>query len=352
MSGDFKRDIEMKKLMSQKFYTDVCSILEGTKVSISKAINSEMVKAYWEIGKKIVEEEQKGKGRAQYGENLIKELSRKLGCDYGKGFSATNIKNMRQLYLFFPTKNKLRPELSWSHYLQLCRVENKNARQFYLNEAVATGWSVRELERQIASLVFERLALSKNKKTVLKLVNKGHEIVHPHDLVKDPYVLEFLGLKQESLLYEKELESALIEHLRDFLLELGKGFAFVGRQQRITIESDHFYVDLVFYNRITKCFVLFDLKLGKLTHQDLGQMQMYLNYYKRTQKLEGENDPIGILLCSDKNDTVVKITLPEDQKEIFASRYKLSIPTEKELVTEIEKERKLIENYAAKKDEG
>ncbi|OFZ26846.1 MAG: hypothetical protein A2381_17190 [Bdellovibrionales bacterium RIFOXYB1_FULL_37_110] len=336
--------------MSQKFYSDICSILEVTKASITKAVNFEMVKAYWEVGKKIVEEEQKGKGRAQYGENLIKELSRKLGLDYGKGFSATNIKNMRQLYLLFQVKKNLRSEISWSHYLQLCRVENTNARQFYLKEAVATGWSVRELERQIASLLFERLALSKNKKGILKLAHKGHEITHPYDLVKDPYVLEFLGLKQESLLYEKELESALIEHLRDFLLELGKGFAFVGRQQRITIEGDHFYVDLVFYNRIAKCFVLFDLKLGKLTHQDLGQMQMYLNYYKRYQKIEGENDPIGILLCSDKNDTVVKITLPEGQKDIYASRYKLSIPTEKELVAEIEKERKLLENYANKKE--
>ncbi|MBF0298927.1 MAG: DUF1016 family protein [Oligoflexia bacterium] len=340
----------MKSLVTQKFYTNVCSILNEARTSISRAVNFEMVKAYWEIGKNIVIEEQKGKDRAKYGESLIQELSKKLAVDYGKGFSPTNLRKMRQIYLLFPSKKNLIPNLSWSHYLLLSKVENKNARNFYLKETVTTRWSVRELERQIASLLFERLSLSKNKKVILKLAHKGHEIAHPHDLVKDPYILEFLGLKQESLLYEKELESALIEHLRDFLLELGKGFAFIGRQQRITLEGDHFYVDLVFYNRIAKCFVLIDLKLGKLTHQDLGQMQMYLNYYKRTQKLEGENDPIGILLCSDKNDTVVKITLPEEQKDIFASKYKLSIPSEKELIAEIEKERKLLENYAIKKD--
>jgi predicted nuclease of restriction endonuclease-like (RecB) superfamily len=339
----------MKSMVSTKLYSEICFILEEAKASAARAINFEMVKAYWVIGKMIVMEEQKGKKRANYGEGLMNDLSKRLKNDYGRGFSVSNIKNMRQFYLFFVKFQTVSEKLSWSHYQLLTKVENSKSRQFYLNEAVAASWSVRELERQISSLLFERLALSKNKAGVLKLAKKGHEVLHPSDLVKDPYVLEFLGLKQESLLYEKKLESALIEHLQDFLLELGKGFSFVGRQQRLTIDGDHFYVDLVFYNRIARCFVLIDLKLGKLTHQDLGQMQMYLNYYKRTQKIEGENDPIGILLCSDKNDTVVKITLPENQNEIFASKYKLTLPTEKELVTEIKKERKLLDNFAIKK---
>ncbi len=341
----------MKKnsLFNQKLYSNIQAIIEASKKTISRSVNITMVKTYWEIGRLIFEEEQKGKNRADYGQYIITSLSKKLSKEYGKGFSSTNVKQMRQFYGRFPIGQTLSDQLSWSHYLVLTKIEDKKIRLFYLKECANARWSVRELERQVASLLYERLAMSKNKKQVLALSQKGHELQNPSDLVKDPYILEFLGLKQESGLYEKKLETALIEHLQDFLLELGKGFSFIGRQKRITIDGDHFYVDLVFYNRITKCFILIDLKIGKLTHQDIGQMQMYLNYYKRTQKIQGENDPIGILLCSDKNDTAVEFTLPEGQQKIFASKYKLTLPTKKELKTEIQKERKLLENYSRKK---
>ncbi|MFC2146771.1 YhcG family protein, partial [Acidobacteriota bacterium] len=243
----------------------------------------------------------------------------------------------------FPNRQTLSDQLSWSHYILLAKIEKEEARNFYLTECMASKWSVRELERQISSLLYERLALSKDNEKVLELSRKGHHIKTPSDLVKDPYVLEFLGLKQVNSYYEKDLEQALIDHLQEFLLELGKGFAFVARQKRITIDGDHFYIDLVFYNRLAKCFVLIDLKVGKLTHQDLGQMQMYVNFYKRTQMIEGENDPIGILLCSDKNEAVVKFTLPEDQKQIFASKYKLYFPSEEELKKELLREREILE---------
>lgn len=334
--------------LNQKLYSNIQSIIEASKNSVSRTVNTVMVKTYWEIGRLIFEEEQKGKNRADYGAYVVETLSKKLTKDYGKGFSEGNLRQMRQFYNTFPIRQTLSDELAWSHYLLLTKIENKKSRQFYMKECANSKWSVRELERQISSLLFERLALSKNKRQVLKMAHKGHELKNPSDLVKDPYVLEFLGLKQEATLYEKELESALIEHLQDFLLELGKGFSFVGRQQRITLGGDHFYIDLVFYNRITKSFVLIDLKMGKLTHQDVGQMQMYVNYYKRTQKIEGENDPIGILLCAEKNDVAVEFTLPEGKQEIFASKYKLTLPTKKELKNEIQKERKLLENFSRK----
>ncbi len=250
---------------------------------------------------------------------------------------------MRLFYNAFQKRQTLSDELSWSHYLLLTKITELDKRSFYFREAIESKWSVRELERQISSLLFERLELSKDKEGVLTIAKKGHEITVPKDLVKDPYVLEFLNLKQNAALYEKDLESALIEHLEEFLLELGKGFCFVSRQQRITLDGDHFYIDLVFYNRIAKCFVLIDLKVGKLSYQDIGQMQMYTNYYKRTQMMEGENEPIGILLCSDKNDAVVKFTLPEENNQIFASKYKLYLPTEEELKSEIMRERDMIE---------
>lgn len=250
---------------------------------------------------------------------------------------------MRLFYNAFQKRQTLSDELSWSHYLLLTKVKEEDKRSFYFMEAIESKWSVRELERQLASLLFERLTLSKDKEKVLAVAKNGHQIAVPKDLVKDPYVLEFLDLKQNAALYEKDLESALIDHLEAFLLELGKGFCFVSRQQRITLDGDHFYVDLVFYNRIAKCFVLIDLKVGKISYQDIGQMQMYTNYYKRTQMMEGENEPIGILLCSDKNDAVVKFTLPENNNQIFASKYKLYLPTEEELKSEIMKERDMIE---------
>jgi predicted nuclease of restriction endonuclease-like (RecB) superfamily len=250
---------------------------------------------------------------------------------------------MRAFFLCFPKIDALRRELSWTHYRLLLRVEKPEARAFYEAEAVNSRWSTRELERQINSLLFERLALSRDKPGVLALANKGHEIQHPADLVKDPYVLEFTGIKQDERFLEKDLESALIDKLQQFLLELGKGFAFMARQQRITLDGRHFYIDLVFYNRLTHSFVLIDLKIGDLTHQDIGQMQMYVNYYHRELTAKDENPPIGIILCLDKSEAVVRYTLPEDNKQIFASRYKLYLPTEEELAAEIIKERRVIE---------
>lgn len=308
-----------------------------------QAVNTEMVTAYWEIGRAIAEEELRGAARADYGKQVIHALSERLSQEFGKGFDRSNLSNMRNFYLIFPIRDALRHELTWTHYRLLLRVDNPNARAFYEAESVAAHWSTRELERQINSLLFERLALSQDKAGVLALAQEGHAIHQPADLVKDPYVLEFTGLKQEAHFLEADLESALIEKIQQFLLELGKGFAFMARQQRITLDGRHFFVDLVFYNRLTRSFVLFDLKTGDLTHQDLGQMQMYVNYYQREMTQEGENPPIGIVLCTDKSEAIVRYTLPEGNTQIFASRYKLYLPTEEELVNAIRRERQMLE---------
>lgn len=326
-----------------KTYKGIKMILDKARLKAFAAVNTAMVQAYWHIGKIIVEEEQKGVERAAYGKGLIQGLAGRLSSEFGKGFDERNLWFMRSFYLAYPKVNALRSELSWTHYRLLLRVEKPAARSFYEEETINAQWSTRELERQICSLLFERLALSRNKKGVLELAKKGHHIASPSDIVKDPYVLEFLGLEKHEKHLEKDLEQALIDKLQHFLLELGKGFSFVSRQQRITLDGDHFYIDLVFYNRLTRCFVLIDLKVGKLTHQDIGQMQMYVNYYKRTQMVEGENEPIGILLCAEKNKAVVKFTLPEGQKQIYISKYISYLPTEEELRTEILREKELIE---------
>ncbi len=334
-----------------KAYKDIQTILEKARSKSFKTVNAAMVQAYWHIGKVIVKGEQQGKQRAEYGTALIEELSKRLTIEYGQGFNKTNLWYMRQFYLSFQNLHALRGELTWTHYRLLLKIEKPEARKFYINETINSNWSTRELERQINSLLFERLALSRNKKGVLELAKKGHEINRASDLIKDPYVLEFLGLEKREQYPEKDLEQALINHLQTFLLELGKGFSFVARQQRITLDGDHFYIDLVFYNRLTRSFVLIDLKVGKLTHQDIGQMQMYVNYYKRTQMLEGENEPIGILLCARKNDAVVKFTLPEGQKQIFVSKYVPYLPTEDELKAELLREKELVEmEFKLKKD--
>lgn len=342
-----------KPLMQiDKAYKDIRTILETARAKSFKAVNTAMVQAYWHIGRIIVEQEQHGQDRAEYGTSLIQELSKRLAGEYGQGFNKTNIWYMRQFYLSFQNLHALRGELTWTHYRLLLKVEKSEAREFYINEAITSNWSTRELERQIGSLLFERLALSRDKEGALELAKKGHEINRTSDLVKDPYVLEFLGLEKHERYPEKELEQALIDHLQTFLLELGKGFSFVARQQRITLDGDHFYIDLVFYNRLTRSFVLIDLKVGKLTHQDIGQMQMYVNYYKRTQMVEGENEPIGILLCAKKNDAVVKFTLTEGQKQIFVSKYVPYLPTEEELKAEVLREKELVEmEFRLKKDE-
>ena len=346
-----------------KTYKSIKTILDKARSKAFTAVNTTMVQAYWHIGKVIVEGEQHGKIRAGYGEYLIKELSERLTNEFGIGFTISNLKYFRQFYLSFTISHAvrgqsritkkghalrdelpvIRPELSWTHYRLLLKVERPDAQKFYLEECINSTWSTRELERQINSLLFERLALSRDKQGVLDLAKKGHHIAVPSDIVKDPYVLEFLGLGKHEKYLEKDIEQALIDKLQQFLLELGKGFSFVARQQRITLDGDHFYIDLVFYNRLTRCFVLIDLKVGKLTHQDIGQMQMYVNYYKRTQMVEGENEPIGILLCAEKNKAVVKFTLPEGQEQIYISKYIPYLPSEEELMAEILREKELIE---------
>ena len=299
--------------------------------------------AYWEVGRVIVEDEQAGKERAGYGKRVLEGLAERLQTEFGKGYDPSNLRNMRAFFVTYPIRDALRHELSWTHYRLLLRVDNPAARAFYEAEAVNARWSTRELERQINSLLFERLALSRDKAGVMALASKGHEITQPSDLVKDPMVLEFTGLRQDERFRESDLERALIAKLQQFLLELGKGFAFMGRQQRITLDGEHFFIDLVFYNRLTRSFVLLDLKVGKLTHQDLGQMQMYVNYYQRELTAPDENPPIGIVLCTDKSEAVVRYALPEGNTQIFASRYKLHLPTEEELAAELQRERRQIE---------
>ena len=263
--------------------------------------------------------------------------------DFGKGFTVTNLKYMRQFYLMFPNSHALRDELSWTHYRLLIKVENDNARDFYMQEAAKSQWSTRQLERQINSFFYERLLSSKNKKQVADEIQTLEPAKKPEDIIRDPYVLEFLGLSSNDDFYESDLEQALITHLQKFLLELGRGFSFVARQKQITFDGRHFRIDLVFYNYVLKCFVLIDLKVGDLTHQDLGQMQMYVHYYERELMNEGDNPPIGIVLCADKSESVVKYTLPEKETQIFASKYKLYLPSEEEVLRELNQEYQALE---------
>jgi predicted nuclease of restriction endonuclease-like (RecB) superfamily len=334
-------DIANKNLES--IYANIKNVLDEARNRAVRSVNFVMVQAYWQIGRLIVEEEQNGKERANYGESLIEELSKRLTVDYGKGFNKTNLWYIRQFYLTFRNLHALRGELTWTHYRLLLKVENESARDFYMIESINSSWSTRELERQINSLLYERIALSSDKQKVRELSAKGHQIQRSEDLIKDPYVLEFLGIEENKAYQEKDLEKALIDRLQDFMLELGKGFSFVGRQKRITVDGDHFYVDLVFYNYELKCFVLIDLKVGKLTHQDIGQMDFYVRYFEKEIKPDGDNPTVGLILCTDKNDTMIKYTLLEDSKQIFASRYKLYLPSEEEFKAELEKERSLLE---------
>jgi len=326
-------------------YANIRAILHEARSRSYRAINFNMIMAYWETGKIIVEEEQKGKERAGYGESLLEALSQRLTKDFGKGFSTTNLKYMRLFYAAFPIRHALRDELSWTHYRLLLGITHTRAREYYLNEAIGQNWSTRALERQINSFYYERILASKNDVDVKKEADTNTQalITKPEDLIKDPYILEFLNISKDMRCLEKDLEQGLIDKLQQFLLELGKGFCFVARQKSITLEGDHFYIDLVFYNYILKCFVLVDLKIGTLTHQDLGQMQMYVNYYDRQLLNEGDNKSIGIILCADKKDSVVKYTLPEGSKNIFTSKYQFCLPTEEELRRELEREKSFIE---------
>jgi len=338
------------------FYNKVVDLLKEAKKSVVRTINRTMVYTYFEIGRIIVEEEQIGKTRAEYGKQILIGLSERLTKEFSKGFSVDNLENMRRFYVAYSISetasrksnnkksetasrivNDIDFQLSWSHYLFLLKIDNLDERKFYEIEAINNNWSVRELRRQFNSALFERLVLSKDKQTVKELSQKGQIIESPTDTVKDPYILEFLGLPEESKYSETELEQKIIDKLEHFLLELGKGFTFVGRQVRFTFKEKHFIVDLVFYNRILQCFVLIDLKIGEISHRDLGQMQMYVNYYDRKIKLSHENPTIGIVLCKTKDAALVEMTLPENNEQIFASKYLTVLPSKEEL-------KKLIEN--------
>lgn len=327
----------MNQIVDLQFYTQIRDILTAARNKVYSAANFAMVEAYWHIGKSIVEK-QGGETRAEYGTKLLSELSEQLTADFGKGFNVVSLRNIRQFYLTFPIRSAVRSELSWTHYRLLMRVENEQARQFYLDECVKSVWSTRQLERQINSFFYERLLSSQNKVAVAAEIQTLEPGRTPEDVIRDPYVLEFLGLEPNASFFENDLEQALIEHLQKFLLELGRGFSFVARQKRFTFDGRHFYIDLVFYNYLLRCFVLIDLKLGDLTPNDLGQMQLYVNYYTREMMNEGDNPPIGIVLCADKSDTIVKYTLPEQNTQIFASKYKLYLPTEDELRLELQRE--------------
>lgn len=323
-------------------FDNIKELVISSRNRVYTTVNTEMLNLYWNIGKAIMEIQQ-GDERASYGETVLEKLSQKLTTEFGKGFSKRNLERMRKFYIYFPIATTVSTQLSWSHYLELLKVDEESKRKFYMKETINSRWSVRELQRQIGSLLYERLLLSSNKDKVLELAEKGYELKESKDLVKDPFVLEFLDIKENTDYLESDLEKNILEHLKEFLLELGKGFMFVGSQVRLTLEEEHFYPDLVFYNRLLKCFVIIDLKIGKVTHQDIGQMQMYVNYYDREIKSDDENPTVGILLSTLKNKTVVKYTLPEDNKNIFSSSYKLHLPTEQELIDAVEEEKKNLE---------
>jgi predicted nuclease of restriction endonuclease-like (RecB) superfamily len=298
---------------------------------------------YWNIGRRIFEEEQEGKDRADYGHYLTGFISEQLEPEYGSGFSKRQIELFRQFYRRFPIANAVRSQLGWTHYKLLIRLDNQDKRDFYIAETIKNNWTTRQLERQIYSNLWERLLLSNDKNSVLAIARNEKQPSDAKEIIKDPMYLEFLGLHREASYYEKDLEQSIITHLHDFLLELGNGFAFVARQKRLHIDGDEFFIDLVFYNRLLKCFVIIEIKTAKLTHQDIGQLQMYVNYYDRYEKQDFENPTIGILLCAEKNNAVVKISLPENNKTIIASEYKLYLPTEQQLIEEIKKEIEKIE---------
>ena len=380
----------MRSNDSAAVYRRIRDILDSARAGAARSVNTIHVVANWLIGREIVEEEQKGRRRAEYGRRLIENLSKRLVRDFGRGFAVRNLETFRAFYLGYPElviphavraesadhrsrkiphtasmplpviphavsaesrkPGRLHPNLSWTHYRTLLRVDKAEARSFYEIEAIKNNWSARELERQINSLLYDRLALSRDKKGLMRLAAKGHEVQRPADVFKDPLVMEFLGLPESPRLVETELEQALIDNLQVFLLELGRGFAFVARQERLTLDGGHFYIDLVFYHAVLKCYVIVELKTGKLTHQDLGQLQLYVNYYDRERRTKGDNPTLGLILCADKNDAVVRYTLgPDQQRKIFASRYKLHLPSEAELRAELRREVKAL---AAPKKHG
>ena len=327
-------------------YDDIRAIIINTRNTIYKAVNTGILEANWKIGCRIVEEEQAGASRAEYGQRVINDLAEKLSVEFGRGFDARELRRYRQFYLLFPKWDALRPELTWTHYRTLIRVENERARLYYMNEAALQNWSTRALDSQIERLTYERILSSQNQLIVKEAEDAASRQAQltPADIIKDPYVLDFLGLPSGVNFYEKDLEKALIDNLQQFLLELGRGFSFVSRQYRFKTDNENYYVDLVFYNFILKCFVLIDLKVGKLTYQDIGQMDFYTRYFEENIRTETDNPTIGIVLCTERDNTIVKYSVMNDSNQLFASKYKLYLPTEEELINELETSRKQIEN--------
>ena len=325
---------EIEKV-SQDIYGEIRQSIIQVQHKVQQTVNAGMVQIYWEVGQQL-DKACDGK-QAEYGKGVLQQVSEKLTAEFGKVYSVRNLQMMRQFYLAFPNANTLCSHLSWSHYRLLMRVNNIEARTYYEKECAASRWSVRELERQISTLAYQRtLSIQEEPKNLPQMAPKDESDVAYTDFIRDPYVLEFLNLKSSPNFHEKDIEQGIIEHLKEFLLELGRGFSFVARQKHIDLDGDHFYIDLVFYNYILKCFVLIDLKLGKVKHQDMGQMQMYVNYYKRNMKIDGDNDPIGIVLCAEKNEAVIKYTLGDDSNtQIYASKYLSYMPTEEELKKEL-----------------
>ncbi|MBS1641732.1 MAG: DUF1016 family protein [Bacteroidetes bacterium] len=340
----------MKNEITNNFIAEIKSILQNARIKTYTAINAAMVNAYWQMGKRIVEEEQQGQQKATYGEAILKTLSIALTKEFGKGFSYANLRNFRQFYLTYPDAEicyALRSNLSWTHHRLIMRVENPEARNYYLKECEEQQWSSRVLERNINTFTFQRLLSTQN-----NVQKTNTETINPQAFIKDPYVFEFLNVEQPSNTTEKEIETALLNDLQKFLLELGKGFSFVARQQRISTETSHFYIDLVFYNYILKCFVLFDLKTTKLTHQDTGQMDMYIRMYDDLKKQTNDNPTIGIILCAEKDETVVKYSILNDSNQLFATKYMPYLPTEQELINEIEQQKLMFKLNANNKNQG
>ena len=321
--------------ISENFYNDVREIIINAQAAAVRSVDFQRVMMYWRLGERIFVEEQRGEERAKYGEYLIRNLSTTLEPEFGSGFKIRQLERARQFYRMYPITSALRTQLNWMQYRLLISIDDNYKREYYELETLNNAWTGRELERQINSSLYERLLLSNDKESVLAVARKQRIPESPTEIIKDPMMLEFLGLKRESSYYEKDFESAIITHLQEFLLEMGNGFSFVARQRRILLEDDEFFADLVFYNRLLRCFVVIEIKTHKITHGDIGQLQMYVNYFDRIEKLPDENPTVGILLCADKNETVVRFSLPEDNKNILTSKYQLYLPSEQVLLEEI-----------------
>lgn len=343
---------ELTHIKTNSLLDDARRIIESSRTNAVRSVDFCRVMMYWNLGRRIFEEEQQGKERADYGAYLVQDLAKTLEVEYGSGFGKRQLEQSRQFYRSYPIANALRSQLNWTQYRLLIQIDNNDKREYYELESVNNGWTARETERQINSQLYERLLLSNDKETLLATARKQKAVEKPTEIIKDPMVLEFLGLERKPVYYESDLETALIEHLQQFLLELGNGFSFVARQKRLLIEDDEYFADIVFYNRLLRCFVVIELKTRKITHEDLGQLQMYVNYFDRNEKLPDENSTIGILLCTAKNDTMVKMSLPENNSTILASKYELYLPSKEALQEELKKLSEAQERFDQATDNG